>query len=130
MVHPGIFSKCPNKHFFKPTNLLNFSVTSTLVFRRRSNTSIVFSSSIEQILTPLDENTENLYVHAYIALKNHKSNFNVGVAVQGFPVTDQNGLDICWIFAATNIIRLKVMTSLNLLSMEVSSAYFFYYHKM
>lgn len=61
----------------------------------------------------------------YSALLYNKSKFNIGVNVQGYPITDQDGLGICWLYAATNSVRLQIMTSLKISNLDISVAYLF-----
>lgn len=42
----------------------------------------------------------------------------------------QDGLGICWLYAATNNVRLQLMTSLNISSLEISIGYLLFFHKV
>ncbi|AQZ14616.1 LAP3 (YNL239W) [Zygosaccharomyces parabailii] len=56
--------------------------------------------------------------------------FNTQVSVDQLPVTNQRSSGRCWLFAATNQLRLNTMQQLNIKEFELSQAYLFFYDKL
>lgn len=56
--------------------------------------------------------------------------FNTSISTEGAPVTNQRASGRCWLFAATNQLRLNVASELNLKEFELSQAYLFFYDKL
>lgn len=56
--------------------------------------------------------------------------FNHSVTVDQLPVTNQRSSGRCWLFAATNQLRLNVIQKLNLKEFEISQAYLFFFDKL
>lgn len=56
--------------------------------------------------------------------------FNTQVSVDQLPVTNQKSSGRCWLFAATNQLRLNTMQQLNIKEFELSQAYLFFYDKL
>lgn len=56
--------------------------------------------------------------------------FNTKVPVDGSPVTSQKASGRCWIFAATNVMRVPIMKRDNLESFELSQMYLYYWDKL
>lgn len=56
--------------------------------------------------------------------------FNTVVSTDSTPVTNQKSSGRCWLFAATNQLRLNVLSELNLKEFELSQAYLFFYDKL
>ncbi|EGX92424.1 bleomycin hydrolase [Cordyceps militaris CM01] len=56
--------------------------------------------------------------------------FNVVIPQQGSPVTTQGASGRCWLFAATNVLRVPIMARFRLASLELSQQYLFYYDKL
>ncbi|CAR28946.1 ZYRO0F15620p [Zygosaccharomyces rouxii] len=56
--------------------------------------------------------------------------FNHQVTVDQLPVTNQRSSGRCWLFAATNQLRLNVIQKLNLKEFELSQSYLFFYDKL
>lgn len=56
--------------------------------------------------------------------------FNHQVTVDQLPVTNQRSSGRCWLFAATNQLRLNIIQNLNLKEFEISQAYLFFYDKL
>ncbi|KAL9010646.1 MAG: hypothetical protein Q9173_004445 [Seirophora scorigena] len=57
-------------------------------------------------------------------------NFNVKIALEGAPITNQKSSGRCWLFAATNVFRVAIMKRYNLKEFELSQAYLFYWDKL
>ncbi|MCJ1310617.1 hypothetical protein MMC25_004282 [Agyrium rufum] len=57
-------------------------------------------------------------------------NFNVKIALEGAPITNQRSSGRCWLFAATNVFRVAIMRAYNLEKFELSQAYLFYWDKI
>ncbi|SCU90031.1 LAMI_0E00276g1_1 [Lachancea mirantina] len=62
--------------------------------------------------------------------KSYPRVFNVTVDLDGTPVTNQRSSGRCWLFAATNELRLNVARKLDLKEFELSQAYLFFYDKL
>lgn len=56
--------------------------------------------------------------------------FNTKVPLEGSPVTAQKASGRCWIFAATNVLRVPIMKRDNLESFELSQQYLYYWDKL
>lgn len=56
--------------------------------------------------------------------------FNVSVDPQGSPITNQKQSGRCWLFAATNCLRIPVMKKYNLEKFQLSPSYLFFYDKL
>ncbi|CCK70745.1 bleomycin hydrolase KNAG_0F00760 [Huiozyma naganishii CBS 8797] len=56
--------------------------------------------------------------------------FNTKISADTAPVTNQRASGRCWLFAATNELRIPVMKQLNLKEFELSQAYLFFYDKL
>ncbi|KAI5261233.1 peptidase C1B, bleomycin hydrolase [Aureobasidium subglaciale] len=56
--------------------------------------------------------------------------FNVAIPLEGSPVTNQRSSGRCWIFAATNVLRVAIMKKYNIEKFELSQAYLFFWDKV
>ncbi len=56
--------------------------------------------------------------------------FNTKLSVDCTPVTNQRASGRCWLFAATNHLRVNVVKELQLKDFELSQAYLFFYDKL
>lgn len=56
--------------------------------------------------------------------------FNYKLSTDVTPITNQRSSGRCWLFAATNELRIPVIKELNLKDFEVSQAYLFFYDKL
>lgn len=63
-------------------------------------------------------------------LQHYPRVFNTTVDLDGTPVTNQRSSGRCWLFAATNELRLNVIRELNLKEFELSQSYLFFYDKL
>lgn len=52
------------------------------------------------------------------------------VTPEGAPVRNQKQSGRCWLFAATNVLRVDIMRRLNLAELELSPSYLFFYDKL
>lgn len=62
-----------------------------------------------------------------------KSAVNVysnAVTPEGSPIRNQKQSGRCWLFAATNVLRIEIMRKLNLSELELSPSYVFFYDKL
>lgn len=75
-------------------------------------------------------NAEEILLNKSEVLKNDNRVFNVSVDTESTPVTNQRASGRCWLFAATNELRLNVIKELNLKEFELSQAYLFFYDKL
>lgn len=66
----------------------------------------------------------------YSTLLEHKSRFNITVRAQGYPVTNQKDLNICWIHVGCGICRLQTSEILATPFLELSQDYLYYYYWM
>lgn len=65
-----------------------------------------------------------------VATLSDRQTFNVKVALEGGPITNQRSSGRCWLFAATNIFRVAIMKRHNLKDFELSQAYLFFWDKL
>ncbi|KAH3669413.1 hypothetical protein OGAPHI_001534 [Ogataea philodendri] len=56
--------------------------------------------------------------------------FNTKLEQEGAPVTAQKASGRCWLFASTNLLRLKLMSKYNLKEVQLSPTYLFFYDKL
>ena len=56
--------------------------------------------------------------------------FNIKIPLEGGPITNQRSSGRCWLFAATNVLRVPVMRRYNLKDFQLSQAYLFYWDKL
>lgn len=56
--------------------------------------------------------------------------FNNKIEIEGAPVMDQKASGRCWLFAATNLLRIGAMKTYNLKEIELSPSYLFFYDKL
>ncbi|EDO15420.1 hypothetical protein Kpol_1015p10 [Vanderwaltozyma polyspora DSM 70294] len=134
------------KSFERSCNLVISHYTSR---RTLSNSRMPSSSSLEfNSLSNWDkENTKSLnHQLASTVLKNFNADdalldktrllsqdiriFNTAIETDGTPVTNQRASGRCWLFAATNELRLNVVKELNLKEFELSQSYLFFYDKL
>ena len=59
-----------------------------------------------------------------------RQTFNIKIALEGSPVTNQRSSGRCWLFAATNIFRVAIMRKHHLKEFELSQAYLFFWDKL
>ncbi len=62
--------------------------------------------------------------------KNKLANEAFSIDIDAGLPTDQQRSGRCWMFAATNVLRLEVMKNLNIQNMELSQAYLFFWDKL
>ena len=65
-----------------------------------------------------------------VATLSDRQNFNIKIALEGSPVTNQRSSGRCWLFAATNVFRVAIMKKHNLKDFELSQAYLFFWDKL
>lgn len=56
--------------------------------------------------------------------------FNHKIEIEGTPVMDQKASGRCWLFAATNLLRVGAMKKYNLKEVQLSPSYLFFYDKL
>ncbi|VEU21954.1 DEKNAAC102922 [Brettanomyces naardenensis] len=56
--------------------------------------------------------------------------FNTKIDPEGLPVTDQKASGRCWLFASTNLLRLRLMKKYNMKECRLSPSYLFFYDKL
>lgn len=79
-------------------------------------------------LPTFTEDNSNFDEDAYNVLLRHKNGFDITLETQGYPVTDQDGTDTCWIYTGLNCFRIKALEMLDIQSLEISQNYILYYH--
>ncbi|CCH58857.1 hypothetical protein TBLA_0B00120 [Henningerozyma blattae CBS 6284] len=75
-------------------------------------------------------NSEEALLNKSKVLSEGKFVFNVAISTENTPITNQRASGRCWLFAATNELRLNVLKELNLKEFELSQAYLFFYDKL
>lgn len=75
-------------------------------------------------------NADEALIDRATAIKNLNKVFNVSVATEGAPVTNQKSSGRCWLFASGNVLRLPVMEKLALKEFQFSQSYWFFYDKL
>lgn len=67
---------------------------------------------------------------AYTREGEAENHFNFSISLEAGKITNQKKSGRCWMFAALNVMRLKVMKKLNLENMELSQAYPLFWDKL
>jgi bleomycin hydrolase len=65
-----------------------------------------------------------------VATLSDRQTFNIKVAIEGSPITNQRSSGRCWLFAATNVFRVAIMKKHDLKDFELSQAYLFFWDKL
>ena len=70
----------------------------------------------------------------YVTAKNYelarRNDHTFSLSLEQGEVTNQKGSGRCWMFAALNTMRFKIMHDLNIKQLELSQAYLFFYDKL
>lgn len=75
-------------------------------------------------------NADETLINRKALLKNSTKVFNNKIEIEGAPVTNQKSSGRCWLFAATNVLRVKIMKKLNLKEFQFSQSFLFFYDKL
>lgn len=75
-------------------------------------------------------NADEALIDRSVYLKNTTKVFNNSVKTEGLPRTNQKSSGRCWLFAATNVLRLELMKKYNLKEFQFSQSYLFFYDKL
>ena len=81
-------------------------------------------------LNALLSNDIRTIVSNKVATLTDTQTFNVKIPFEGAPVTNQRSSGRCWLFAATNVLRVPIMKQYNLKEFELSQAYLFFWDKL
>ncbi|KAG5518981.1 hypothetical protein PMAC_002512 [Pneumocystis sp. 'macacae'] len=71
----------------------------------------------------------NVIMQRCSAISNNNHVYSHKIELEGSPVTYQRKSGRCWLFAATNVIRVEFMKKYNLSEFEFSQSYLFFYDK-
>ncbi|TID28374.1 hypothetical protein CANINC_002552 [Pichia inconspicua] len=74
-------------------------------------------------------NVDTVLINREVEIAN-KNYFNHKIEVEGTPVMDQKASGRCWLFAATNLLRVTAMKQYNLKEVKLSPSYLFFYDKL
>ena len=80
--------------------------------------SVLQHSNIEDVLINREREIKDINV------------FNNKIEIEGLPVMDQKASGRCWLFAATNLLRVYAMKKYNLKEFKLSPSYLFFYDKL
>lgn len=75
-------------------------------------------------------NAEEALINRDAFVKNTTKVFNTKIDSEVGPVTNQKSSGRCWLFAATNTLRVKVAAKYKLKEFQLSQAYLFFYDKL
>ncbi|KAJ9109385.1 hypothetical protein QFC19_002134 [Naganishia cerealis] len=75
-------------------------------------------------------NAEEALINRDSVVKNTTKAFNTKIEAEVGPVTNQKSSGRCWLFAATNTLRVKVAAKYKLKEFQLSQAYLFFYDKL
>ncbi|ODV70139.1 peptidase C1B, bleomycin hydrolase [Hyphopichia burtonii NRRL Y-1933] len=75
-------------------------------------------------------NVDESLVNRDVFIKNTTKIFNNSVEIEGSPITNQKSSGRCWLFAATNVLRLEIMKKFNLKEFQFSQNYLFFFDKL
>jgi len=81
-------------------------------------------------LSALLSNPVQSIVSQKVATLPDTQTFNIKIALEGAPITNQRSSGRCWLFAATNVFRVAIMKKHNLKEFELSQAYLFFWDKL
>jgi bleomycin hydrolase len=81
-------------------------------------------------LAALSSNNANAVLASRSTTIADVQNFNVKIAVEGSPVTNQASSGRCWLFASTNVFRIPVIKKYRLKEFQLSQSYLFYWDKI
>ncbi|MCJ1242203.1 hypothetical protein MMC14_010210 [Varicellaria rhodocarpa] len=81
-------------------------------------------------LSALSSNDAKAILSQRAAIIDDTQNFNIKIPFEGGPITNQRSSGRCWLFAATNVLRVPVMRRYNLKDFQLSQAYLFYWDKL
>ena len=84
----------------------------------------------ELALSALSANDPNKIITQRAANISNKHIYNVKIASEGTPMTNQRSSGRCWLFAATNVFRVALMKEYNLKDFELSQSYLFFWDKL
>lgn len=79
---------------------------------------VLQNANADDVLVSRDQTIKNLNL------------FSDQIKQEGAPVTNQKSSGRCWLFAATNILRLKFYEKYNLKEFQLSPSYLFFYDKL
>lgn len=97
------------------------------------------SSYIEAVLqdpknrlafSALSANNPATILERQSAILKDTQTFNIKIPTEGSPVTNQRSSGRCWIFAATNVLRVAVMKKYGLDKFELSQNYLFFWYDL
>lgn len=74
--------------------------------------------------------TETSLINRKVYTKNSINLFSNLVTPEGAPVRNQKASGRCWLFAATNALRVDIIRRFNLSELELSPSYLFFYDKL
>lgn len=75
-------------------------------------------------------NADEALIDRSTLLKNSNPIFNNKIELEGAPILSQKASGRCWLFAATNVLRIKIMKKYNLKEFSFSQSYLFYFDKL
>lgn len=81
-------------------------------------------------LAALSSNNANAVLASRARTIADVQNFNIKIAAEGSPVTNQQASGRCWLFASTNVFRIAVMKKYRLKQFQLSQSYLFYWDKI
>lgn len=79
-------------------------------------------------LSALSANNPSSILEIPSTILHDAQTFNVAIAHEGDPVTNQRSSGRCWIFAATNVFRIAIQQKYDIKKFELSQAYLFYWY--
>lgn len=77
-----------------------------------------------------NHNAHEALVDRGVMIRNSTKVFNTSVSTEGAPVTNQKASGRCWLFAAGNVLRLRVMERLLVKEFQFSQSYWFFWDKL
>ena len=88
-----------------------------------------FESKPQRQLAALALSKENMGNAAFVTGKSGLMRQKFSVNVETLEVTNQKSSGLCWLFAATNVLRERIAKKCNLEKFELSQSYLAFYDK-
>ncbi|CCJ29063.1 unnamed protein product [Pneumocystis jirovecii] len=125
----GLCEDFEKKLDFKTDCLIKTSIPANIFLNWEKG---FFSSSKNRLALSAISNGDmmNVIMQRQAAVFNNNHTYSYKINLEGSPVTYQRKSGRCWLFAATNVIRVEFMKKYNLSEFEFSQSYLFFYDKL
>lgn len=132
-VSRSLYLKTFRSHLLRAPQIVLKRMSSSIDISKINSWNKEFQSDLtHQLATTVlkNYNADDALLNKTRLQKQDNRVFNTVVSTDSTPVTNQKSSGRCWLFAATNQLRLNVLSELNLKEFELSQAYLFFYDKL